>query len=91
MQTNTMNLDETYTWTGDYPIPANTTRNLLLLEHYDHFMNNIQYNLSYEDQAVATVNFSQLMEQAETAISLLFATGCMPSRDNLSKIDKLSK
>ena len=54
-------------------------------------MNNIEYNLSNKDQAVATVHLGQLAEQAQTAISFLFASGCMPSRDNLSKIDKLSK
>ena len=91
MQTNTMNLDDTYTWVDDYPIPENTTSNLLLLEYYDHFMNNIQCNLPHEDQVVATANFSLLMDQAESAMFLLFATGCMPSRDDLSKIDKLSK
>ena len=87
-----MDLDlDSDTWVGDHSVPANISRNLLLLEHFDHLMNNIEYNLSNKDQAVATVHLGQLAEQAQTAISFLFASGCMPSRDNLSKIDKLSK
>ena len=86
-----MDFDETYTWINDYPIPTNLNRKLLLMEHHEHFVNNILYNLPENDQVVALENLNQLMEQAEYAIILLFASGCMASRDNLSKIDNLSK
>ena len=87
--TLTLETNETNTWHTDLSIPSNINGSLLFLEHYERWMSRIN-NLGRNDQVVASAALRNLREHAEQAMILIFASGCMVCRDDLSQIDPLS-
>ena len=84
-----MNIDDSYTWVNDYPVPEAINRVLLLIEHHKPFINHMQFNTQHKDRALAEI--ITLLSQAEEAADHLYVAGCLPSQDNLLEIDEESK